>query len=164
MRAVATIGAVALLAGGGVGGAIVLADRSEHRSAAAQARLVFVGQPRLVTNPSLPDDRILAGTIRNASARTIEIDREEVVLLDASGRPVDGDVIFLASFVHPIAPLDMGHPASPAERLRVGWEAHLEPGGTVPIVISWRRRPGEGDPATVRYAAGAVSVPATATG
>ena len=122
-------------------------------------RLAWEGKPRVYRHGK-PTDRVLAGTLRNASLRDLTLDVEDARLLDADGHEVTGTVRFLSSYVHSLYtwsmrgenPRDLGS----QERTRIGEMAKLKPDQSVPVTLSWRV-PERGDP-PVRADFGSVSL------
>ena len=99
--------------------------------------LMWEKKPRVFTNPNLPDDRILAGTVRNDSLETVNL-----VARDLGVRTF---------------PQNRGSEIPESEQLRIGLRARLKPGETAPLTVSWRQ---QGEHASVvDYGAGTLPVP-----
>jgi hypothetical protein len=119
------------------------------------------GEPRIFTPPTLPDDRILSGSIANDSLRTIRLSANELRLFDERGRRIDASVTFLRSVVHGLYP-PAGAPRLPdAELRRTGRIAVIAPGKSVPLTVSWQQPPDAPGPARVDYPSGSLAVPST---
>jgi hypothetical protein len=141
--------ALALLALGGCGGG----DEDG-------GTLVWVGEPKITTPARLPDDRVLSGMVKNDSLRPVEVVAKEVRLIDAAGRRVSGNVVFLQAFVRGIYPPARAPAELPeAEARRTGLKATVEPGKTIPVTAAWRQRPGSPPPVRVDYGAGSLPIP-----
>ena len=63
--------------------AIATAGRPRPRT--GTARLQWKEKPSLILVPSMPQDRILTGQLRNASLHSVDLDTEKVRILDAEG-------------------------------------------------------------------------------
>jgi hypothetical protein len=144
-----TLGALTLLTACGGGGNEGTGDLSWSQ------------QPEVARHPTLPDDRVLRGSLRNDSLRRIRLSDRDLRLLDEDGRRVRAAVRYAAGFVRGIYP-----PArSPqggvpeAERLRTGQLARIDPGKTVPVTISWRVPAGAKPPVRVEYRGGSLPIP-----
>ena len=124
--------------------------------------LSWAGTPRIVRTPRLPNDRILAGTVRNDSIRPVALTPSNLRVIDARGRRVKASAIFLRAFVHGLYP-----PAREPRRLpeselrRTGRKAVIASGATAPLTVSWRQRPGSPRAVRIEYGAGSLSVPAS---
>lgn len=113
---------------------------SEGGRAAAGGPVTWVKTPELLVRPSLPNDRILAGRIRNDSRKPITLQAKDVEVV--GGR--DGGGRFVDTFVHGNIPVELvpgPNQALPARR-RLGYTVTLKPGKTAPLVATWRVQPG----------------------
>ena len=148
--ALATTLCVALLAGCGDG------DGGE-----SAGRLVWVGTPKVYRSKTLPNDRVLSGTVRNDSLRRVEIDTKDVRLVDRDGDRVGGTAVFLRTFAHQLFP-PTREPAGgipEQELLRLGVKAKLDPGKEAPLTVSWRISPGRERPVRVDTGQGSLPIP-----
>lgn len=125
--------------------------------------LVWEKQPLLIIPATLPNDRVLYGTLRNDALRLVQTAASDVEVRDSSGRRVDASVAFTASFVHPINPPTREPLIFDEEQRRLGRRAKIEPGGSVPIVVSWRVKSGEDAPDRVVVDGGSLPIPAKTT-
>ncbi len=150
---------VLLLAG--VGALLLLGDRDGGTTKAAtdDARLVWKDKPSLIMVPSLPQDRILTGRLRNASLRAVDLDTERVRILDAKGAQLKATALFSQSFSHGLYPWSMNVKGSKFERRRIGEIATIKPGQAVPLTLSWRVPEGGSQPVEVRFDGGTLTLP-----
>lgn len=118
-------------------------------------------RPPLVTTPdTLPNDRVLAGVVENASERPLEVDRDEVKLLDADGRQVFAATRFSSGFGRDIYPPRYGRNLPEAVRLRLGLRASVAPGGSTPVTIAWRVKNASRAPVRLDIGPGELKIPA----
>lgn len=140
------------LAGVAVAGAAVAAGALAAFSSAGDeppsaARLAWEGTPRIVRVPELPRDRVLAGRVRNASARELRLEADAVELLDARGRALPSTARFAAAYGHGLySPTAPPREEAELEQRRLGELAVLAPGESAPLTLSWRLEPGAGPP------------------
>jgi hypothetical protein len=125
----------------------------------ARGGLNWEGEPTLIRQPELPDDRILSGTLRNDSPTPLRLDGATAVLRDDAGRRITGIVSFAAGFTH-----GLYSPAySPREPMpdflatRLGMTAVVAPGDTVDFTVAWRGTP----PSSADLGSATVALPAT---
>jgi hypothetical protein len=120
------------------------------------AKLEWEKPAELYAPKTLPKDRILFGRIRNASSETITLKSTEVRLTTVDGKRVEGDGRFVESFVHGNVPVDIqpGPEQPEPSRLRLGYEAQIEPGESVPLTIAWRTGRDIADPVVVAFGDG----------
>jgi hypothetical protein len=125
----------------------------------ARGGLAWDGQPELIHPEGLPDDRILAGRLRNTSGAPLRLDGATAVLRDDAGRVVRGGVSYARGFSHGL----YGPGVSPKEPMpdflatRLGTTAVVGPGETVPFTVSWRGAA----PSSADLGSAAVALPAT---
>lgn len=141
--------------------AVVVAGCSGGEEERGSGGLAWERTPRLATPPSLPDDRVLTGRVRNDSLRPIElVARRDARLVDARGRQVPGVALFLDGFVRGLYPPTRGpHPLPPGEQRRLGLAARIEPGRSVPLTVAWREGRGVGRPVRLQLGRGSLPVP-----
>jgi hypothetical protein len=119
--------------------------------------LVWEKKPRVFTNPNLPDDRILTGTVRNDSLEVMTLVARDLGVRTGGGDEMDSAAIFAPTFIRGVFPQNRGDEIPESEQLRIGLRARLEPGKTAPLTVSWR---GQGERAVlVDYGGGALPVP-----
>jgi hypothetical protein len=119
--------------------------------------LMWEEKPRIFTNPNLPDDRILAGTVRNDTLETVTLVARELDVRSPDGDEMESASIFAQTFVRGVFPQNRGTDIPEGEQLRIGLQARLKPGETAPLTVSWRQQ-GE-QAAVVDYGAGTLPVP-----
>jgi hypothetical protein len=149
---------VLLLAG--VGGLLLAGDRDgAPQAATGNAQLQWKGKPNLILVPELPRDRILTGSIRNASLRSVDLESERVQILDAAGRRLQATALFAQHFSHGLYPWSMHVKGSKFERRRTGKIATIKPGQAVPLTLSWRLGSAGAEPVEVRFDGGTLALP-----
>ena len=123
--------------------------------------LHWVGKPRVIRHPTLPNDRILTGIVRNAGLRPVTVTARRVRLVDSDGHAVNGTAVFVRGFLHGLYPPDRppqgGVPQRELER--TGRLLKLEPGKTSPVTLAWRIPPGGKPPVRAVYGAGSLPIP-----
>jgi hypothetical protein len=115
--------------------------------------------------PSLPDDRILVGTVRNVSVREeLKLDSKQITVRDSAGKPLKAFGIFTATFAHGLYGVSEA-PNGPvaSDRKRLGFTVTLKPGQTAPLTVAYRLAAGVKPPLRVEYPGGRLAVPATLT-
>ena len=115
--------------------------------------------PEIGTPKLLPDDRVLAGAIRNDSPHLLELSDEDVKLLDAQGRPVFHTIRFSAGFGRDIYPPRYGRKIPEKDRIRLGYQAQVAPGEARPVTIAWRVKDPSRAPVRVELPGGVLSLP-----
>jgi hypothetical protein len=119
--------------------------------------LMWEKKPRIFTNPNLPDDRILAGTVRNDSLETVNLVARDLDVRAPGGDDMESAAVFAQTFVRGVFPQNRGSEIPESEQLRIGLRARLKPGETAPLTVSWRQ---QGEHASVvDYGAGTLPVP-----
>jgi hypothetical protein len=119
--------------------------------------LMWEKKPRVFTNPDLPDDRILAGTVRNDTLETVTLVARELDVRTPGGDQMESGAIFAQTFVRGVFPQNRGTDIPESEQLRIGLRARLRPGETAPLTVSWRQQGAQA--AVVDYGAGTLPVP-----
>lgn len=124
-----------------------------------RSRLAWSGEPEVLQAPTAERAKILRGSIRNRSDERLDLEAAELRLSDADGDTVRGNAIFLSGYVRPGDPQNRGPglPVSDQEAERLGRVAHLDPGETAPLVVSWRER--DGRPVRVEHPGGSLPLP-----
>jgi hypothetical protein len=124
----------------------------------AEGPLAWSGEPEVFRHPTLPEDRVLTGVLRNHGERRLRIDIGEVRMLDADGAPVPAAPVFLQTYGRGLWAAGRGPQVWPdGELQRTGRIALLKPGGEVPLTVSWHAA--DGEPARVEWAGGSLQVP-----
>jgi hypothetical protein len=152
--------AATLLLLAGVGGLLLAGERDGATQAATDdAQLQWKRKPSLILVPSMPRDRILTGSIRNASLRAVDLESERVQILDAAGHRLKATALFAQHFSHGLYPWSMRVKGSKFERRRTGKIATMKPGQDVPLTLSWRVAAGGTEPVEVRFDGGTLPLP-----
>ena len=157
-RARAPVAAAALLVAGCGGG--------DGAGATSEGPLDWKTTPVLTVADRLPDDRILAGTVRNASLREeVTLDSARVVVRDAAGVRLQAYALYSFAYAHglygvaeaPNGPVD-------SDKERLGYRRKLKPGQTSPLVVAYRLTKAARPPITVDYGGGRLPVPGASGG
>lgn len=109
--------------------------------------------PTITTPDTLPNDRVLAGVVKNDSSVAFAVDRDAVKLVDRSGRPVFAATRFSNGFGRDIYPPRYGRNLPEADRLRLGLRTKVPPGGSTPVTIAWRVKDPSRAPVRVEFGA-----------
>jgi hypothetical protein len=119
--------------------------------------LMWEKKPRVFTNANLPDDRVLAGTVRNDTLETVTLVARELGVRTPGGDEMESAAVFAPTFIRGVFPQNRSTDIPENEQLRIGLRARLRPGETAPLTVSWRQQ-GE-QAAVVDYGAGTLPVP-----
>jgi hypothetical protein len=119
--------------------------------------LMWEKKPRVFTNPNLPDDRVLAGTVRNDTLETVTLVARDLGVRTPGGDQMESAAVFAQTFVRGVFPQNRGTEIPESEQLRIGLRARLRPGETAPLTVSWRQQGAQA--AVVDYGAGTLPVP-----
>lgn len=119
--------------------------------------LMWEKKPRVFTNANLPDDRVLAGTVRNDTLETVTLVARELGVRTPGGDEMESAAVFAPTFIRGVFPQNRGTDIPENEQLRIGLRARLRPGQTAPLTVSWRQQ-GE-HAAVVDYGSGTLPVP-----
>jgi hypothetical protein len=118
------------------------------------------GEPTVVQPPSLPNDLIVSGTVRNDSLRELRLTASKVKLLDKTGHQIHGVTVFLNAYLHGLYPPARGpFPRPAAEQERIGLTARVKPGAKLPFTVAWRLPPGVDVPVKIDYGLGWLPLP-----
>jgi hypothetical protein len=146
MIGIATLAAVAIIAFAGMG------------SGNHVGPLGWKGDAQVFTHPTIKDDRVLTGMLRNDGTHTIKVDIGDVRLLTGDGTTIASTPVFLQTFGKSLWAAGRGPQTVPdTELLRTGRIALLSPGEEVPLTVAWHDK--DGSPARVDYGDGWLSVP-----
>ncbi len=119
--------------------------------------LMWDQKPRVFKNANLPDDRVLAGTVRNDSLEAVTLVARELGVRTGGGDEMESAAVFAPTFIRGVFPQNRGTDIPESEQLRIGLRARLQPGQTAPLTVSWRQQ-GE-RAAVVDYGTGTLPVP-----
>lgn len=136
-------------------------------SSGTKPGVAWKSDPVVVRQPELPDDTIVSGHIRNRTGHVLKLDARSVRIVDAHGHALRSTARFNTGVTHQLyPPRDAPKEGEPSFlRRRLGEVATVRPGGSVPLVVSWRVGPGERAPVKVELGGGvSVALPAEATG
>src|SRR4051794_15796934 len=127
----------------------------------ARGPLAWDGTPRLLQERALPNDRILAGRLRNTGSAPLALDASVARLLDDSGAAVRGLVTFAQGFTHGLygPGVSPREPMPEAQARRMGLHATVAPGETVAFTVSWRTAPGDQAPSRADLGVATVALP-----
>ena len=128
-------------------------------SAGAAGGLRWAKAPQVFVPANLPNDRVMAGVLRNDSLRRLRIKASELELRDARGRAVRGSVAFLNGYLHGLDPPTRARALDDRELVRLGRLARLDPGSESPVTVSWRVARGTDPPVSLAYGDLVVPVP-----
>jgi hypothetical protein len=143
-RAVAAVIAATVLAGCG----------GEARS----GPLAWESGAQVFAHPTLPEDRILTGFLRNDGMRRVRIDVGDVRMLAADGTAVPAAPVFLQAFGKSLWSPGRGPEQMPDSELqRTGRIALLKPGDKIPLTVAWHAA--DGAPERVEWGGGSLRVP-----
>ena len=144
------------------GGPRVDAGARRRRSRLRRGRRALQRRPHVgeeaarLHNANLPDDRVLAATVRNDSLEPVLLVARDLGVRTPGGDEMESAAVF-ASPSSRCCPQDRGDEFPESEQLRIGLRARLQPGDTAPLTVSWRQQ-GE-QAAVVDYGAGTLPVP-----
>ena len=143
---------VAALAMSGCGG-------GDDREPAGSLR--WVKDPVLVRPETLPNDRIVAGMLRNDGQDRADLVAKQLKLRTADGSEVRANAAFIQSFAHGMYPPTRlpGGKEPISEQLRLGQIARVLPGKSVPLTVSWRQKPGSHPPVRIEWSGGSIPIP-----
>ena len=118
-------------------------------------QLRWDGEPTVVSPPSLPNDLIVSGMVRNDSLRELRLTASKVKLLDKNGHEIHGITVFLNAYLHGLYPPTRGPFPRPAgEQERTGLTARVKPGKTLPFTVAWRLPKRADVPVRIDYGVG----------
>lgn len=115
--------------------------------------------PTITTPETLPNDRVLAGVVENSSSKPLAVDRDDVKLVDAKGRPVFAASRFSSGFGRDIYPPRYGRNLPEADRLRLGLRTIVSPGASTPVTIAWRVKDPSRAPVRLQMGPGRLAIP-----
>ncbi len=127
--------------------------------------LSWKAEPVLTVADNLPDDRILAGTVRNVSLKQeLKLDATKVKVKDAKGTKLEAFVLFSHTYAHGL----YGQAEAPdgplgEDRKRLGYLRTVKPGEEAPVTVAYRLTKGTTPPVTIDYGEGRLGVPGTLT-
>lgn len=154
----AAVAAGLLLAGCGSSG--------EERAGSGEGPLEWKQTPILtVAAETLPDDRILAGTVRNVSLRQeLALDATKVVVRDAAGKRLESFALFSHTYAHGLYGASEA-PDGPVgeDRRRLGYLRTIKPDEEAPLTVAYRLTRTSRPPVTIDYGEGTLPVPPTLT-
>ena len=136
-------------------------------SSGTKPGVAWKGNPVIVRQPELPDDTIVSGHIRNRTGHVLKLDARSVRIVDAHGHALRSTARFNTGVTHQLyPPRDAPKEGEPSFlRERLGEIASVKPGGSVPLVVSWRVKPGEDSPVKVELGGGvSLALPPEAAG
>jgi hypothetical protein len=131
-------------------------------AADAPAGLVWKGAPSVFTPDQLPRDKILTGTLRNATGGPVDLRVDRVDVKGSDGRSLGANVRFVSTFGHglygpggPPAPLR----ASRYDQARLGERLTLPANADRAITVAWRVPEGRKGAAAVEVSGYTLELP-----
>jgi hypothetical protein len=127
----------------------------------SSGELRWAGKPQVFEHPTLPNDRILTGTVRNDGLRPVQVRARDLRLVAADGRRVQATAVFVRGYLHSLYPPTRAPAGGVPEReqRRLGRLLKLEPGKTAPLTLAWRLRSGQRPPVRADYPGGSLPIP-----
>lgn len=133
--------------------AVALTGASDdERRATGSGKLTWEMAPLLVTDVGRKGDRVIVGTVRNASRHRLRLSSADIKVLDAGGHRVPAYARFTATYSHGLYgayPRVARQPES--ERRRLGLEIALETGQTAPLFVAFRPGARRQEPLAIVY-------------
>jgi hypothetical protein len=124
---------------------------------AGSGPLTWARGAQVFTHPTIPGDRVLTGTLENASTHTLRVDIGDVRLRTAGGEVVPSAPVFLQASGKSLWSGGRGpQQVADTELLRTGRIALLSPGEEVPVTIAWHVE--DGRPVRLDYKEGSLPV------
>ncbi len=114
-----------------------------------------------VAAESLPDDRIVAGTVVNvAFGEELELDATKVVVRDATGKRLEAFALFSHTYAHGLYGASEA-PDGPLgeDRRRLGFVRKIRVREEAPLTVTYRLTPKTRAPLTIDYGEGRLPVP-----
>jgi hypothetical protein len=145
---------------GGAAGTLLLAlaaIAAFGSGSASTGPLRWQSEPVVFAPDTLPDDRVLTGTLRNTGLRRVRVNIPDVRLITADGHKVLSAPVFLDTFGKSLWSPGRGPALYPdSELLRTGRIAWLKPGEGVPFTVGWHAAD---RPVRIDYGAGSLPIP-----
>lgn len=149
---IARLAIAAAVIAAGVVGIVSLAGGSDS-GAGSGTVLAWDEEPLSFVLPTLPDDRIAYGTVRNVGLDRVDASAADFEVRDANGERLEASIQFIGAYAHGIYGAFQQPAQTPEfEQQRLGRTVKLEPGQTRPLTVSYRLTDGAELPATVVYA------------
>ena len=146
--------------------ALLLAGCGEKNEREGSGPLEWKAAPVLtVAAPSLPDDRILAGTVVNAGfGRELELDATKLAVRDAGGRKLESFALYSHTYAHGLYGASEA-PDGPLgeDRRRLGFVRKIRQREEAPLTVTFRLTPEVEPPLTIDYGEGRLPVPGSLT-
>ena len=118
-----------------------------------------------VAAPTLPDDRILAGTVVNEGfGRELALDATKVQVRDADGRKLESFALYSHTYAHGLYGASEA-PDGPLgeDRRRLGYVRTVRVREEAPLTVTYRLKRGTKLPLTIDYGEGRLPVPEALT-
>lgn len=99
-------------------------------------------EPVLIAPDRLPEDRVLIARVRNGTDKPVVLRSVDIKVVASGDRTVKASGRFVSGFVHGNIPVDIQpgpEQPEPSQR-RLGYEARIEPGQSVPLTVAWRQK------------------------
>jgi hypothetical protein len=125
-----------------------------------QPPLAWKGRPQAFRSKTLPHDRVVLATVRNASSKPLHLEAAKLVVRDAGGHRLVSTAQFVAAFSHGLyGAFQQPSELPPEELTRRGLVVTLRPGASAPLTVAWRLARGSREAATVDYGTGRLTLP-----
>ena len=142
--------------------ALLLAGCGEGKEPQGSGPLQWKDEPVLtVAAPSLPDDRILAGTVVHQGFKgELQLDATELVVRDANGTKLESFALYSHTYAHGLYGASEA-PDGPLgeDRRRLGYVRRVRVREQAPLTVTYRLTPGTRPPLTIDYGGGTLPVP-----
>ena len=146
--------------------ALLLAGCGESKEPQGSGPLQWKDDPILtVAAPSLPDDRILAGTVVHLGFKEeLQLDATKLEVRDADGRRLESFALYSHTYAHGLYGASEA-PDGPLgeDRRRLGYVRRVRVREQAPLTVAYRLKPGIRPPLTIDYGEGSLPVPESLT-
>jgi hypothetical protein len=145
-----------------VAGLLIVAVASGGDGDGSAGPLAWKGDVLSFRHPTLATDHVVSGRVRDDSLKQLRIvARDDIRVVDAQGRELPTAAVFTQTFGHGLFdPTRMPYARLPErELMRIGDVGRFEPGGELPVTVSWREAPGGPEGVRIAYPGGTLSIP-----
>lgn len=142
--------------------ASLLAGCGEPAEPQGSGPLQWKEEPVLtVAAPTLPDDRILAGTVVHSGFKEeLQLDAAKLEVRDANGEKLESFALYSHTYAHGLYGASEA-PDGPVgeDRRRLGYIRKVRVREQAPLTVAYRLKPGTRPPLTIDYGEGSLPVP-----